>query len=288
VQTISIHTLQPPAPASTTSRLVIDASRRHIGLNLRELIAYKDLFFILAYRDLRVRYAQTFLGLLWAVIQPLTTLLIFTLVFGRAMQVDTGGIPYPLFALSGMGAWTYFAFVMNQAGNSIIGAQGMIQKIYFPRLIIPLSKAVVGFVDFAITLTFILALMLWYGFLPSATIIFLPVFILLTIVSALAVGIWLSALTIRYRDFQHIVPFMVQFGLYATPIAYPASLIPDKYQLLFHLNPMTGIVEGFRWSLVGGIPPHPYSYISFGLVILLLVSSLWYFRKTERIMADIV
>lgn len=269
-------------------KLIIDADRKTTALNVRELVAYKDLFLILAYRDLRVRYAQTFLGLLWAVIQPLTTLLIFSLVFGRAIQVETGGVPYPLFALAGMSAWTYFSFVMNQAGNSIIGAQGMIQKIYFPRLIIPLSKAIVGFVDFAISLVFLVILLIWFQFMPSGNIAYLPVFILLTITAALGIGIWLSALTVRYRDFQHIVPFMVQFGVYATPIAYPASLIPEQYQLLFHLNPMAGIVEGFRWSLLGGEAPHQYAFVSFIVAIILLVTGLFYFRKVERVMADIV
>jgi lipopolysaccharide transport system permease protein len=269
-------------------KLIIDPQQRNLLLNGRELYAYRDLFLILAYRDLRVRYAQTFLGIFWAFIQPLITLLIFTLVFGRAMQVDTEGVPYPVFAACGLSAWSYFAFVMNQAGNSIIGAQGMIQKIYFPRLIIPLSKALVGFVDFAISFLLILVLALWYGVTPSANLVLLPVFILMGVISALAVGIWLSALTIRYRDFQHIVPFMVQIGLYATPIAYPAALIPERFQLLFHLNPMAGVVEGFRWSILGTQSPHPYAYLSFGLAIILFGTGLLYFRKVERVMADIV
>ncbi len=273
------------------SKLVIDANRSSFSLNLRELFAYRDLFLILAYRDLRVRYAQTFLGVVWAVIQPLFTLIIFTLVFGKAIGVARdmpASVPYVLYAACGMSAWTYFAFVMNQAGNSIIGAQGMIQKIYFPRLIIPLSKAVVGLVDFGVGLLFVAVLMVWYGFVPSSLIIFLPLFILLVVIAALAVGIWLSALTIRYRDFQHIVPFMVQFGLYATPIAYPTTLIPEKFRWLFYLNPMTGIVEGFRWSLLGTEPPHPYAWMSFVFTGLLFVSALYYFRRVERIMADIV
>jgi lipopolysaccharide transport system permease protein len=273
------------------SKLVIDANRSSFRLNLKELFAYRDLFLILAYRDLRVRYAQTFLGVLWAVIQPLFTLIIFTVVFGKAVGVEKDipkGIPYVLFAACGMSAWTYFAFVMNQAGNSIIGAQGMIQKIYFPRLIIPLSKAVVGFVDFGVSLVFIMVLMIWYGFGPSSYIIFLPLYILMGVIAALAVGIWLSALTIRYRDFQHIVPFMVQFGLYATPIAYPTTLIDQDFRWLFYLNPMTGVVEGFRWSLLGTEPPHMYAWLSFGFTGLLFLSALYYFRRVERIMADIV
>lgn len=274
------------------SRLVVDAGKTGINLNLKELFHYKDLFLILAYRDLRVRYAQTFLGLLWAVLQPLATLIIFTVVFGKVAKVDTEGIPYPLFAVCGMAAWSYFAFVLNQSGNSIIGAQEMIKKIYFPRLVIPLSKAVVGFVDFIIAFIFIIVLLLYYGFLPSANIIYLPIFILLTIISALAAGIWLSALTIRYRDFQHIVPFIVQFGLYATPVGYMAhdviANLPEWGTFLFYANPMAGIVEGFRWSILGGRPPVIYAYISFSVVLLLFVSGLYYFKRVERVMADIV
>lgn len=267
---------------------MIDAQQRGQWLNWKELYAYRDLFFILAYRDIKVRYAQTVLGLLWAVLQPLCTLLIFSLVFGRVMQVDTGGIPYPVFAMCGMSAWTYFAYVMNQAGNSIIGAQGMIQKIYFPRLIIPFSKAIVGFIDFAISLVLVLVLALWFGVSLSPNFVFLPFFIFMAVVSALAVGIWLSALTIRYRDFQQLVPFLVQMGLYATPIAYPSTMIAPEYQILFHLNPMAGVVEGFRWCILGGQAPHPYAYLSFGLTIIFFLTAILYFRKVERVMADIV
>ncbi len=273
-------------------KLIVDANKKSLGLNLKELWQYRDLFYVLAYRDLRVRYAQTFLGLLWAVLQPLATLLIFTLVFGRAVKVDTGNIPYPLFAVCGMAAWAYFGFVLNQSGNSIISSQEMIKKIYFPRLVIPLSKAMVGFVDFAIALSFIAVFMFYYSITPSVNIIFLPIFIILTIISALAIGIWMSALTIRYRDFQHVVPFLVQFGLYATPVGYPAELIvknlPGWASTLFYLNPMAGIVEGFRWSLLGGNPPGQLAYYSFAMVILLFITGLYYFKRTERVMADIV
>lgn len=273
-------------------KLVVDASKPKWHINLKELWAYRDLFYILAYRDLRVRYAQTFLGLLWAFIQPLATLVIFTVVFGKVAEVDTSGIPYPLFAVCGMASWSYFSFVLNQSGNSIIGAQEMVKKIYFPRLVIPLSKALVGFVDFAIAMLFVVILMIYYGFIPSANIIYLPIFIILTIISALAVGIWLSALTIRYRDFQHVVPFLVQFGLYATPVGYQAkdviNRLPDWASLLYYVNPMAGIVEGFRWSLLGGDPPSIFAYFSFSIVILLFITGLLYFKRVEKVMADIV
>lgn len=275
-----------------SNRIIVDANKSRYSINLRELFDYRDLFLIMAYRDLRIRYAQTFLGLMWAFLQPAATLLIFTVVFGKAVKVDTGGIPYPVFAITGMTAWTYFAFVLNQSGNSIIGQQEMVKKIYFPRLVIPLSKAVVGFVDFLIAFGILFVLMIVYSVSPSANIVFLPVFILLTVVSALAAGIWLSALTIRYRDFQHIIPFLVQFGLYATPIAYPSETIIDNLPrwgtVLYYLNPMAGVVEGFRWSVLGGAPPNSLAYLSFGVVILLFISGLMYFKRVERVMADIV
>ncbi|PTB96668.1 phosphate ABC transporter permease [Marivirga lumbricoides] len=273
-------------------KLVVDASKPKWKINIGELWHYRDLFLILAYRDLRVRYAQTFLGLLWAVLQPVTTIIIFTVVFGKVANVDTEGIPYPLFAAIGLGSWSYFSFVLNQSGNSIIGAQEMVKKIYFPRLVIPLSKALVGFVDFAIILLFIIVLMIYYGVAPSSQIVFLPIFILLTILSALAAGIWLSALTIRYRDFQHIVPFLVQFGLYATPVGYSAKdlikNLPEWATFVVYANPMAGVVEGFRWSIIGGTPPSIYAYFSFMVVLILFISGLYYFKRVERVMADIV
>ena len=270
------------------NKTVIDASKSKLSLNLRELFEYRDLFFILAWRDLRVRYAQTFLGLLWAFIQPLATLLIFTLIFGRVIKVETGDIPYPVYALAGMVTWSYFAYVLSQSGQSIIGAQDMVKKIYFPRLVIPLSKAMTGFVDFFITLIFLGGLMVYYNVSLSLNVYLLPLFFLLGVLAALGMGIWMSSLTIRYRDFQHVIPFLVQIGLYATPIAYPVSMIPDKYQLIYHLNPMAGVVEGFRWSILGGQNISEFAWVSFIVIIVLFISGLFYFRKVERIMADIV
>jgi lipopolysaccharide transport system permease protein len=274
------------------ARIVVDANKGSFSLNLKELFSYRDLFYILAYRDLRVRYAQTFLGFAWAFLQPVVTLIIFTLVFGRFVKVETGAVPYPVFALCGMVAWTYFSFVMNQAGTSIIGSQDMIKKIYFPRLIIPLSKAVVGFVDFFIALGLLFILMFFYRVPVSGNILMLPIFIFLTILSSLAVGIWLSALTIRFRDFQHVTPFLVQVGLYATPIAYPGETVlgtlPKWAAVVFYLNPLAGIVEGFRWSILGQGSLHGVSFISFIMVLVLFVSGLYYFKRVERVMADMV
>lgn len=270
------------------NKIVVDAKNNSFRINWKELVTYRDLFIVLAYRDLRVRYAQTFMGFSWALLQPLATLIIFILVFGMAVKVDTGGIPYPLFAISGISMWAFFGFVLNQSGTSIIGAQEMIKKIYFPRLVIPLSKAMVGFVDFGVALVFLILLMFYYGYWPPIQIIFSPLFIFLNIVASLAVGIWLSALTIRYRDFQHVVPFIVQFGLYATPVAYPARLVPEKYQLIYNLNPMAGVIQGFRWCLFGGSPPDIYFYISLTVIIFLFITGVVYFRRVESVMADIV
>ena len=274
------------------ARIVVDANKSRFSLNLKELYSYRDLFLILAYRDLRVRYAQTFLGVAWALLQPLVTLLIFTLIFGRFVKVDTGGIPYPVFALCGMVAWTYFAFVMNQSGNSILGAQEMVKKIYFPRVVIPLSKALVGVVDLIIAFFLLGVLLMYYQVPVSANVIMLPVFVVLAIVSSLAVGIWLSALSIRFRDFQHITPFLVQVGLYVTPIAYPGHIVTSNLSevgaFMFYLNPIAGVVEGFRWSILGEGSFNSVSFISFGMTVVMFITGVLYFKKVERMMADII
>ena len=259
--------------------------------DFRELYQYRDLFLMLTWRDFRVRYAQTTIGLLWALIQPLLTLAILTLVFGNFIQVKTN-VPHVLFTMTGMAIWTYFAYVIANSGASIIANQGMVKKIYFPRLIIPLSKAAVGMIDFAISLVIMIALMVYYGVMPSANIWLAPVFLFIGILAALGFGIWLSALTVRYRDFQHVVPFIVQIGLYVTPIAYPAEFavqqLPKWAATMYFLNPMAGVVQGFRWAMFGGQMPGDMMYISFAMVIVVFVSSLWYFRKVEDDMADYV
>ncbi len=244
-----------------------------------DLKNYKDLLGILAWRDYKVRYAQSLLGFLWAFLQPIATIIIFTLVFGRVAKIDTGSVPYPIYAQAGMVAWTYFSFLLSQAGNSIIASQNMIKKIYFPRIIIPLSKAVVGLIDFCISFFLLVLLMVYYGFTPSVNLIYLPAFLLIAIISGLGIGIWVSALTVRYRDFKHVLPFFVQIGLYATPIAYPASKVPDAYQILYFLNPMAGVVEGFRWCIVGGSLPSAYALLSLIIVTILFCTSIFYFNK---------
>lgn len=273
-------------------KTIIDANKKSIVPDFKELYQYKDLFLTLAWRDFRVRYAQTTIGLLWAIVQPVVTLLILSLVFGRFVGVETGNIPHILFTVSGLSIWSYFSYVMTNSGNSIIASQNMVKKIYFPRLIIPLSKAVVGFIDFGVAILIMVVLMIYYQVAPSPYVWMSPVFILIGVVAALAVGIWLSALTVRYRDFQHIVPFMVQIGLYITPVAYPAEFavkqLPEWAATLYYLNPMAGVVQGFRWSMFGGDAPGPLMYVSILMILVIFVSGLFYFRKVEGDMADYV
>lgn len=270
------------------SKLIIEPNQLSLGKKLRELFQYKELLYTLTYRDFRVRYAQTAIGFTWALINPLVTLLLLTFVFGTVAKIDTNGIPHALFTIAGMCGWTYFAAVFSQAGNSIIGAQNMIKKIYFPRLVIPLSKALTALIDFAIVLLCLGVLMIYYQYPPSGTMVWLPFFIFMTLITGLTAGIWMSALTTRYRDFQHIIPFLLRIGLFVTPIAFPISTVPEQYRLLFYLNPMVGIVEGFRWSILGVGSLEIYVWISFFLIIVLFFAGLYYFHKVEQIMADIL
>lgn len=269
------------------NKIIVDAEKSG-SFNMKELWEYKDLLRTLAYRDYRVKYAQTFLGLSWAIIQPVLTIAILSVVFGRALNIDTNEVPYSVFALSGMVSWSFFSYVISHSGQSIISSQEMVKKIYFPRLIIPLSKAVTGFIDLLINLLILLILMLFFSLTPSVKVLFMPVFLLITIVSSLSVGIWLSALTIRYRDLQHIIPFMVQIGLYISPVAYPSSLIPEKYQWLYFLNPAAGAIEGFRWCVFKDYILPLNVIVSYSIAIILFVTSIIYFKKIEGKIADIV
>jgi lipopolysaccharide transport system permease protein len=274
-----------------SNKKIIDASSKKVFPDLKEIFRYKDLFYTLTWRDFRVRYAQTTIGFLWAILQPVVTLLILTLVFGRFVGVKTE-VPHVLFTVAGMSIWSYFSYVMTNSGSSIIASQGMVKKIYFPRLIIPLSKAIVGFIDFGISLLIMVVLMIYFGITPSSNIWFAPLFIIMGIVAALGVGIWLSALTVRYRDFQHVVPFIVQIGLYITPIAYPAEFavkqLPDWAATIYYLNPMAGVVQGFRWSVFGSEAPGDLLYVSIGIIVIIFISGMAYFSKVEDEMADYV
>lgn len=270
------------------SNFYFDSSKKNLYY-FREILNYKDLFYSLAWREFRVRYAQTFLGFAWALLQPLATLLIFFFVFGKAIKVDTGNIPYPVFALTGLTAWSYFSFVITTAGRSIITESGMIKKIFFPRLVIPLSKALVGLIDFAISFILLICVMLYYQTSTSFNLLWIPLFLILILLVSVGVGIWISALSIRFRDVQHIIPFFIQIGLYATPVAYSSLVIPEKYQLWYHLlNPLAGVIEGFRWCLIGGELNINYLLYSIIIIVIIFTSSIFYFKRVEKVMADII
>lgn len=273
-------------------RIEVDARAWQLTPDLKELFEYRDLLLTLAYRDLRVRYAQTALGLVWAFFQPLATLLVMILVFGRVVEIETSNVPYPLFAIVGISAWAYFAFVLKESGSSIIGAQEVIRKIYFPRLIIPIAKAFVGFVDMGVAILVMLIMFVAYSAQVSDTALLAFAYLFGIMIASAAVGIWISALTIRYRDLQHVVPFIIQFGLFASPVAYPASLVTEALpvwgQVLYFLNPMAGLIEGFRWCILGIGEPGGLAFLSILSTLILAITSLFYFRSVERVIADLV
>ncbi len=259
--------------------------------NIKELLQFKDLFMLLAYRDFKVRYAQTFLGFFWALIQPLMSILILIVVFGEIANVKTE-VAFPVYVASGMAMWSYFSYVLSQSGSSLIASQQMLKKIYFPRLIIPLSKSIVGFIDFFIAFAILIGLFIYYQVDVSSNIVYVPLILFFSILASLGVGIWFSALTIRFRDFQHVLPFVVQVGLYATPIAYPGQKVidslPEWLSYLYFINPMAGIIEVFRWSIFGSAVDPLYVSISASVALILFITSLFYFRKMEYIIADLI
>jgi lipopolysaccharide transport system permease protein len=258
-------------------------------LNIRELWAYRELLYFLTWRDIKVRYKQTALGAAWAVIQPLTTMVVFTLFFGWLAKIPSDGLPYPIFSYTGLLPWTYFATALGQSSNSLVGAAHLISKVYFPRLVVPISSVLSGLLDFGVAFVVLLGMLVYYGIRPEPGVaLLLPAFILLAMVTALAVGLWLSALNVRYRDVRYVVPFLTQLWLYATPVVYPSSLLPEPWHTIYGLNPMVGVVEGFRWAFLGSSPPGPMIVVSAGAAIVLLVSGTFYFRRTERTFADVV
>lgn len=271
---------------STTIRL--QPTRGWALLNLGQLWEFRELLWILVWRDLKVRYKQTALGAAWAVIQPFLTMVVFSVFFGRLAKVPSDGLPYPVFAFCALLPWQLFAYALNESGNSLVANRQLITKVYFPRLVIPLSAVLAGLVDFAIAFVVLLGMMAFYGIVPTVAIITLPLLVLLAIASALAAGLWLSALNVEYRDVRYTIPFLTQFWLFLTPIAYPSSLVPEALRPFYGLNPMAGVVEGFRWALLGSQPPGPMLWVSVSTVLLLVVGGLKYFRRMEKTFADIV
>jgi homopolymeric O-antigen transport system permease protein len=260
-----------------------------ISLRLRELLEYHELIYFLVWRDLKVRYKQTALGVAWVAIQPLMTMVVFTIFFGNLAKVPSDGLPYPIFSFAALLPWQLFANALNNSSNSLVNNRDLITKLYFPRLIIPLSSIIAGLVDFFIAFLVLIAMMVYYGIVPTSAVFTLPLFILLTIATSTAVSLWLSALNVEYRDVRYTIPFLTQFWLFLTPIAYPSNLVPEKWRLLYGLNPMAGVVEGFRWALLGtSNVSWTIISVSVFIVIVLLVGGLVYFRRMERTFADIV
>lgn len=274
---------------SNFSLIKIRPSHGWISLNLRDLWTYRELLYFLIWRDIKVRYKQTVLGAAWAIIQPFFTMVVFSIFFGRLAKVPSDGLPYPVFAYCALLPWQLFAHALNESGNSLVGNQNLLTKVYFPRLIIPIAAVVAGLADFVFAFAVLLGMLLYYGLMPTLAIITLPFFLFFALATSLAAGLWLSALNVQYRDIRYIIPFLTQFWLFVTPVAYPASLVPKSIRPLYGLNPMVGVVEGFRWALLGkGDPPQAMLAVSVGVVIILLVSGLIYFRKMEKTFADVV
>ena len=274
---------------SSSSITVIEPSRGWVSLKLAELWEYRELLYFLTWREVKVRYKQTALGAAWAIIQPLFTMLLFSLFFGRLAKMPSDGIPYPLFSLTGLIPWNFFSGGLGQASNSLVASSNLISKVYFPRLAIPVSSVLSGVVDFAISFALLIGMMGFYHLMPSARCVFLPLFFLLAFVTALGVGLWLSALNVEYRDVRYTVPFLTQFWMFATPIVYPASLLHGVWRTLYGLNPMVGVVEGFRWAFLGtNTAPGPIIAASSLASILILVGGAFYFRRMEKTFADLI
>jgi lipopolysaccharide transport system permease protein len=267
----------------------ISQAGRSFGQDLRELYMYRDLLGLLVRRDVTIRYKQSTIGVAWAVIQPLVLMVLFSIVFGRFAKLPSDGVPYPLFVLSALLPWLYFAKSLSGASDSLVGSANLVTKVYFPRLILPISKTLSGLVDFAISFALLAIAMAWYRVVPGWPILLLPLFAFGAMLTAFSVGVWMTALNVRYRDIGLLVPFVVQIWMYASPIAYSTSLVPEQWRWFYSLNPIVGVVEGFRWALLGKAPPDPVPMaISFTIVLLLLVGGLAYFRRTEREFADII
>jgi lipopolysaccharide transport system permease protein len=275
--------------ASGAPVITIEASRGWVALNLRELWSYRELIYFLIWRDIKVRYKQTVLGAAWAVLQPLVTMVVFTVVFRKFANVPSDGLPYPIFAYTALLPWQLFAGAVTRSSTGLVGQANLIRKIYFPRLIVPISGTVSGLVDFAVAFVILLGLMVWYGIAPTWGMLAMPIFLLLALATALAIGLWLSPLNVRYRDVGHTVPFVVQLWMFASPVAYPVSLVPEQWRLLYSLNPLAGVIEGFRWALLGKeSPDFMVIAVSSAVVLLLLVSGLVYFKRMERPFVDVI
>jgi lipopolysaccharide transport system permease protein len=272
------------------SQIIIEAGRAEKNY-WRDLWRYRELFQVLAWRDISVRYKQTIIGVAWALIRPFLTMVVFTVIFGKVAKLPTEGTaPYALLVFAGMLPWTFFSTALAEASNSLIGNANLISKVYFPRLIVPAATVVVALVDFLISFTVLAAMMVWYQFLPGWQIFLLPAFILLAFLASLGPGLWITALNVKYRDFRYIIPFLVQFGLYVSPVGFSSSVVPEKWRLLYSLNPMVGVIDGFRWCLLRGESAiyWPGFYMSLGVTVFFLWLGIRQFRKMEKTFADLI
>jgi lipopolysaccharide transport system permease protein len=274
---------------SELSHARIEPSKRWPSLGLKDLWHYRELLFFLTWRDIQVRYKQTALGATWAVIQPLSTMLVFTLFFGRLAKVPSDGIPYPLFSYTALLPWQLFAYALTESSNSVVANERLITKVYFPRLIIPLASVLAGLVDFVIGFALVIGMMVWYGVRPTWAVLTLPFFVILAMATAFGVGLWLSALNVQYRDVRYTLTFIVQFWLIASPVAYSSTLVPMRWRPFYGLNPMAGVIEGFRWALLGEArAPGLMLAVSCLVVAVVLVGGLYYYRRMEKTFADLV
>ena len=288
-----MRTATPTAGVAAGEKFTVyERPRGWAGLNLREVWSYRELLYFLTWRDVLVRYKQAVLGVAWAILQPFLTMIVFTVVFNKALGVQSPdpNLPYAVFSFSGLLPWQFFAGALARSGVSLVGNANLLTKVYFPRLVIPTSAVLAGLVDFAISFVILLILMAFYGIAPTWHIVFLPLFVMLAIATALAVSLWLSALNVLYRDVQYIIPFLVQLWMFVSPVIYPIGSVPEgPLQVLFALNPMTGVIGGFRWALLGQeFPSGSYLWISVGAVVVLFVGGLFYFKRMERVFADVV
>jgi lipopolysaccharide transport system permease protein len=256
----------------------------------RDLWRYRELFYFLAWRDFLVRYKQTVVGVAWSLIRPLLTMLVLTLVFGKIGKMPSAGVPYALLVFCGILPWQFFSTALSESGNSLVSNGNLVSKVYFPRLIVPASSVLASFVDFLISAVFLALLMIWYGFSPPSNIVFLPLFVAFAFAASFGAGLWIATLMVKYRDFRFIVPFIVQFGLYLSPVGFVSAVFPEQWRLLYSLNPMAGVIDGFRWSLLGG--EHtlywPGLFVSVAVAIVFMFGGIAYFRATERVMADVI
>ncbi|HEX7997145.1 MAG TPA: ABC transporter permease [Pyrinomonadaceae bacterium] len=281
--------MQAAVVPESVPTLIIRPPEGWSQLGLRELWEYRELLYFLTWRDIKVRYKQTALGAAWAIIQPFFMMLVFSLFFGRLAGVPSDNIPYPVFTFCALLPWQLFAQALQESSNSLVANERLITKVYFPRLVVPIAAVLGGLVDFAIAFVVLLLMMAYYGIVPGLAILYLPFFILLAVMTALGVGLWLSALNVQYRDVRYTLNFLTQFWMFITPVAYPSSIVPEKWRALYGLNPMAGVVEGFRWALLGKTEaPGPLLAVSVVAVILILVGGLYYFRRMEETFADIV